>query len=147
MDKIVINDLIQQCWLDSTGSPIELSDAEELSSHDQLFIASVVFTGTDQGSLTIIMSELMAKTIAAKMFDYSLDAVTYDDIHDAIGELANVIAGNLKTEIFGNSMLSKPLIMQGNDSILSTFKVDTIFEKVYTDSTQEQVIIQICQAG
>lgn len=146
MDKIVINDLIQQCWYGSTGTHIEPTDIEELSSHDELFIASVVFTGESQGSLTIIMSETMAQTIASHMFDYPTDAVTFDDIHDSIGELANVLAGNLKTEIFGGSELSKPLVMQGNDSILSTFKIDAIFEKVYIGPSQEQLIIQICQA-
>lgn len=147
MNDSVINDLIQKCWFGSTGTPIEATDLDGLTNHDELYIASIIFTGTSEGSLTVIMSEALAKAISAATFDSPLDAVTYDDVHDCIGELANVIAGNLKTEIFGNSELSKPLVMQGNDSILATFQIDAIFQKVYVNPDKEQIIIQICQTG
>lgn len=147
MNNRTLNDLIQQCWFDATGSHIEPTELDGLTNHEEAYIASIIFTGQSEGSLTLVMSETLAETVTATSFGYPLDAITYDDVRDCIGELANVIAGNLKTEIFGSSELSKPLVMQGNDSILSTFQIDAIFQKVYINPDKELVIIQICQTG
>lgn len=147
MDNSLINDLLNKGWQGTTGLHLESTDIDELSVHDDLCVATVVFTGKIQGSLTIAMSEAMARNIAGKMFDYSIDSVTYDDIKDSIGELANVLAGNLKTDFFESSELSKPVVMQGTDCILSAFKIDAIFQKVFLSDNKEQLVIQVCQVG
>ena len=121
MDNIVINNLLNNCWHDTTGIIIEPTNFDELTNHEDLFIASIVFTGDENGSLSIAMSERMAKIIAKNMFGESIDSISFDDIKDCIGELSNVIAGNLKTDFFCENKLSKPVVTQGNDSMISIF--------------------------
>ncbi len=145
MEKKVINNLISTCWLDTTHLPIQSSPLENISDNIELFIASVIFTGKSQGSMTIAMSQPLATKIASIMFDSDIDSVSFDDIKDSIGELVNVLAGNLKSDFFGDSELSKPLVMQGNNAILSVLGSDVIFQKIYVSDNEEQIIIQLCQ--
>ncbi len=145
MDNSVINDLISKCWLDTTQLPIQVTNFDELSESSELYIASVIFTGKSQGSMTVAMGETLATKIASMMFDCEIDSVSFDDIKDSIGELVNVLAGNMKTDFFGDSELSHPLVMQGNDAILSVLGSDVVFQKTYVSDNEEQLIIQICQ--
>ncbi len=145
MDKSVINDLISKCWLDTTHLPLQSSNFDELKNTNELYIASVVFTGRSQGSMTIAMGEQLAIKIASMMFECEIDSVSYDDITDSIGELVNILAGNMKTELFGDSDLSKPLVMQGDDAILSVLGSDVVFQKTFNSDNEERLIIQICQ--
>ncbi len=146
MDKSVINDLVSKCWLDTTHLPINSTSLEELVGNGELYIASIVFSGTSQGSMTIAMGEPLAKKIASMMFECEIDSVSFDDIKDSIGELVNVLAGNMKTDFFGDSELSRPLVMQGSQAILSVLGSDVVFQKAYTSNNEEQVLVQICQA-
>jgi CheY-specific phosphatase CheX len=145
MDNSIINDLINKCWYDTTGLHIESTNLDELQRHEGLFIASVIFTGKSQGSLTIAMDEALAKKITSNMFEAAIDSVSFDDIKDSIGELANVLAGNMKTDFFGSSELSKPIVMQGSDSLLSIFKIDAIFQKTFVSDKTKELIIQVCR--
>ena len=145
MDKSVITNLVSKCWQDTTGLSIESANLNELTNGNELYIASVVFTGEGQGSMTIAMGKALAKIIASKMFASAIDSVSLDDIKDSIGELANVLAGNIKTDFFGRSELSRPLVMQGSNALLSVLKIDVIFEEIFLSEDKEQVIIQVCQ--
>ena len=78
------------------------------------------------------------------MFECETDSVSYDDIKDSIGELVNILAGNMKSDYFGGSDLSRPLVMEGSDSILSMLNADVVFQKIFTSDNKEQVLIQIC---
>ncbi len=144
MDKNVINNIISTCWLDTTHLPIQPTPLMELPDNSQLYIASIVFSGKSQGSMTIAMGELLATKIASMMFDCELDSVSFDDIKDSIGELVNVLAGNLKTDFYGDCELSKPLVIEGSKEILSVLGADVIFQKIYISDNEEKLIIQLC---
>lgn len=140
-------EIITRCWFDTTGMPIEPVDSKEASLGGDLYIATVVFSGKEQGSLTIAMGEALAKAVAAGMFNALLDTITFDDIKDSIGELANVLAGNMKTDFFGSSELSRPIVLQGSESFLAAFQVDAIFQRLFICGDREQLLIQVCQVN
>lgn len=145
MENNIINDIINQFWYDITRFPIESTDRDELSIHEDLLIASVVFTGKSEGSFTIAIGEAPAKQIASNMFNSAIEEITYDDIRDSIGELVNILAGNLKNDFFHDSELSKPIVLQGSDNLLSVFKIDAIFQKTYISSKKEELLVQVCR--
>lgn len=145
MDKSVINDLLSKCWLDTTHMSIQSTTLDELTDSSELYIASVIFSGKSQGSMTIAMGESLATKIAGMMFDCEVDSVSFDDIKDSIGELVNVLAGNMKRVFFGDSELSRPIVMQGDNAILSVLGSDVVFQKTFVSGKAEQLIIQICQ--
>ncbi len=145
MDKNVINDIVGKCWFETTHLPIQSTSIDTLTDNSELYIASVVFSGKSQGSMTIAMGEVLATKIASMMFECEIEAVSFDDIKDSIGELVNVLAGNMKTDFLGDSELSRPLVMQGSDAILSVLGSDVVFQKTFVSDNEEQLIIQICQ--
>lgn len=147
MDYSVIHNLIDKCWSDTTKLQLNSTEHDELvNKDDDLFIASIIFSGDSPGSMTIAMSEDLAQKIAAKMFEIDEESVSFDDIQDSIGELVNVLAGNLKQDYFQNCELSKPLVFQGSNSMLTVLGADIIFQKVFALEDEEQVIVQVCQS-
>ena len=145
MENNTIQTLIDGCWFDTTGLNIKSTDLDEMSDSDDLYIASVIYSGENNGSLTVVMGESLAKELASKMFHSEIEAINVDDIRDSIGELANVLAGNIKTDFFGNCRMAKPVVMYGDDSIISVFKIDAIFQKTFTSENSEELLIQVCQ--
>jgi CheY-specific phosphatase CheX len=145
MDETVISDLINTCWTETTHLPIQSTDVGKVTCGGNLYIASVVFSGKSQGSMTIAMGKPLAVEVAASMFDCEVDSVGYDDIKDCIGELVNVLAGYIKNDFLGDSELAKPLVMEGSDAILTILGSDLVFQRVFSSGNNEQVMIQICQ--
>jgi chemotaxis protein CheX len=81
------------------------------------FTAMVGFAGQMCGRFTMRSSKQSAAAMASKMLGVSLN---HDDaqIWDAIGEIANMIAGNFKNKIVGlenRCMLSLPTVITGSD--------------------------------
>lgn len=147
IENNTVQELIDKCWFDTTGLQIESTNLGDLANPEDLFIASVIFSGDNQGSLTVAMGEELAKQLASKMFDSTIESVNLDDIRDSIGELANVLAGNIKTDFFGSCSMAKPVVMRGSDAMISVFKIDAIFQRTFVSAEDEQLLIQVCQTA
>ncbi len=76
----------------------------------------VSFMGKYHGTVGIFCSKEFALKIASSMLMEEMTEVTADVI-DTVGEIANMIAGNVKTKItesYGEMELSVPVVMLGN---------------------------------
>lgn len=76
----------------------------------------VSFMGKYHGTIGIFCSKEFALKIASGMLMEEITEVTTDVI-DAVGEISNMIAGNVKTKItenYGEMELSVPIVMLGN---------------------------------
>ena len=147
IENNTIQDLIDKCWFDTTGLSIVSTDTDELADSGELHIASVIFSGDSEGSLTVAMGDKLAKLLASNMFASEIETVTYDDIKDSIGELANVLAGNMKTDFFGSCKMAKPMVIRGSEATISVFKIDAIFQRAFISDEEQQLIIQVCQTA
>ena len=56
----------------------------------------VDITGSFCGSVVVGCSNALARRLASQMFGLDESSISLDEIRDAISELANVVAGNLK---------------------------------------------------
>ena len=67
------------------------------------WVASVAFTGQANGSVMLVAREEMLPQLAANMLGLpeGSEEASADQQHDALTELANVICGNLLTEMWG----------------------------------------------
>ena len=87
-------------------------------------MGSVSFAGEVVGSLTIYVTQGFARVITAAMLDMEVAEVESDEeVHDVIGELCNMIGGDLKSRLCDNGfpcVLSIPAITCGND-----FKIES----------------------
>lgn len=87
-------------------------------------ITSMVVTGCVQiggaweGAVTIQCSTKLARGAAASMFETDPATTSDDEIQDAVGELANVVGGNIKALLPGPTKLSLPFVVEGTMTAL-----------------------------
>ncbi len=105
-------------------------------------LGSITFKGNIEGCLSIRCGMQCARTIAANMLgtDPSGD-LTENDVNDAIGEVANMVMGAIKSRIqdtVGNMEVSIPSVVQGRQMRHSLgdqaneIVVDVSIEEEYT---------------
>lgn len=75
--------------------------------------ASVSLTGAWRGHVVFVCSTDASRAAAAALMGIETDDVSDDDVADALGELANVIGGNLKSLLPEPSALSLPHVVSG----------------------------------
>jgi chemotaxis protein CheX len=113
LDGDALFGIANQVWtayLDMDGSQplVRAADADPTD-----VVASISVTGGWDGHVVIGCSSGAAAAIAAAMLALPVDEVTGADILDAIGELVNVVGGNVKSMLPGSSVLSLPRTASG----------------------------------
>lgn len=101
---------------------------------EEAFTALVGLAGSLRGVLSIRCNEQAARTMASKMLGVPVEEID-NDSWDALGEIANMIAGNFKGKLSGvgnHCMLSVPTIITGTNyearSPAAGNSVEVIFE-------------------
>ena len=120
-------------------------DLEILAENDREILpepgslqASVRIQGSVDCEIITITSLRLAEDIACAMFDTDVDDVTGDEARDAIGEVANIIGGNIKGLVNTPCDLTIPVVGAAND-----FPEDTQFEVFRcSDSVFHVVVVQ-----
>ena len=105
-DLRVIAEQVWSSYLDVDGTkPLVPVPAVDPSVH---VTASVSVTGAWRGHVLVSCSETASRNAAAALLGIELDEVTDDDVADALGELANIIGGNVKSLLPEPCALSLP---------------------------------------
>ncbi len=97
---------VTEAVLNMSVEPRPLCETPSLRSPSMFGWVSI--SGAWDGSVMIGCSQLLARRAAGVMFDLVPESATSSDVVDAIGELANVLGGNLKGLLPGPSVLSLP---------------------------------------
>lgn len=80
-----------------------------------LITAAVFYAGAWQGAIMIECTREEACAFAARLMRVDRPAVNDDDAHDALGEVVNIIGGNLKSVLPRGVGLSLPSVVKGKD--------------------------------
>lgn len=86
-------------------------------SQDQL-TATVHLTGDWPGVLALVCGHKQACAFAARFLSMEEPEMVDDVVRDVLGELANMIGGNLKCVLAGGLRLSMPSVVDGDDNNL-----------------------------
>lgn len=82
--------------------------------------SSVTVTGGWHGVVTVELDEAVAQQLSARMLALPDDEAVADvDIADAVGELVNMVGGNVKSLMPGPSVLSLPAVAAGRAAFAS----------------------------
>jgi chemotaxis protein CheX len=95
--------------------------AEHVSRFQFSLSAMVGFAGFKQGNLAIHLPEAVAKGLTGDFLGVEVDEIN-EDVQDAMGELANMLAGSLKPFISENGEkvdLSLPSVVYGEEYTLT----------------------------
>ena len=103
---------VWEAFLGLTAEPVPPDDAVVGSCYS----SCVHISGAWEGSVNLVLPEALARTVAAAMFDLPPADVSADDLTDAVGELANIIGGNVKgfvSDTDSTWSLSLPVVSAG----------------------------------
>jgi chemotaxis protein CheX len=109
-DLEVITREVWTSFLD--GDPAGLVAGGERAPGDRV-TGFVQLSGAYTGSIMLQCSPPAARDAAAALFSIAPGDVTQTEVVDAIGEIANMVGGNVKSMLPGPSMLSLPSVVHG----------------------------------
>lgn len=115
-DEII--QIVQSIWASILNLPIEVSDINEdfpSSDRSRSFTGCVQLTGDFEGATLLHCPSRLAIQLSALMFEEETDKLSIEDVQDALGELTNMVAGNIKPLLKGHSRLSLPSVVEGSD--------------------------------
>ena len=124
IDANILYSIIESNWTDMLGLQVERIDVDRSANADYQrtigFVHIVHMEGAWRRTVTCECSEVLAQRVAAVMFESPPEEITEDEIRDAVGEITNLIAGNLKTELTDGDgcELSLPMVVHGDDNMI-----------------------------
>jgi chemotaxis protein CheX len=111
--------LVQYIW--SMTLEIEVEPSNETLPNEMvegLFTGCVHIAGNWNGTMTLRCPEDLARLASSIMLGADHGDVTTDDMLDTMGELTNMIVGNLKGLIPGACQVSVPIVTHGSSGQL-----------------------------
>jgi chemotaxis protein CheX len=111
-----LQSIMEDCWA-TFLSNVEPLEPVAPSDVEHGWTSAITVTGGWQALVLMQFSETAAREVARRMLGMGPDeAPVLDDLTDSLGELVNVIGGNVKSLMPGPSQLSLPLVAQGTVS-------------------------------
>lgn len=105
-------EMVEQVWesyLDPEGvSPLIQTYDEDQSSEVH---SSVSITGSWNGHVVYASSRAAARLAAAAFLAMELEEVSEEDVSDTLGELANIVGGQVKAMLPSGAQLSLPQVV------------------------------------
>lgn len=100
----------------ATMMSLEVNPSDDpFDSHGSRLTSSVYLTGGWNGAVFLECSAVQACQFAGLILAMDAPEAVDDDVRDVLGELANMIGGNLKSSMAPQIRLSMPAVMEGND--------------------------------
>jgi len=123
IEQICLNDLLLDSAKEIFGTMIfmDIAEVKEFEPGDANWdlLGSITFKGGIEGCLAICCTKPCAQAVAVNMLALdSPDELTEDGMYDAIGEIANMVMGCLKTRILklvGTLEVSIPSVVSGHE--------------------------------
>ena len=113
-DLSSIADQVWSSYLDPDGvEPLILADGGTTSAG---VVASVSISGGWSGHVVVSCSSDAARQAAAAFLMMDAGEVSTDDVADVMGELANIVGGNVKSMLPAASFVSLPQVVEGSHS-------------------------------
>jgi chemotaxis protein CheX len=111
--------ITRDVWESFTGRTIEPADDQVRPDGGDVTVGCVTVTGEWQGSVLLACPARLARMAASAMFDLPEAQLDDGQVADALGELTNMIGGNIKSLIPGPSRLSMPTVTVGASSTVA----------------------------
>lgn len=92
--------------------PVEEGPACKSTGEPTDYVSAIRMSGSSNMRVQLRAPEQTARNIAAMMFKKDVGALSEEDICDALGEVINMVGGNLKGLGDGESQLTLPRVSQ-----------------------------------
>lgn len=116
-EEIVL--ITQDVWQSILEMNVERSVVNVLPpNHLGTLAGCVQITGAWEGTMVLHCSTALARLAASRMFGIGVEDVTTSEAQETLGELTNMIGGNLKALLPEPCYLSLPTVVEGTDYTL-----------------------------
>jgi len=105
-----LDGIAEQVWVAFLDGGNELVIHTGQSSDGSELSASVGIVGTYDGHVVVSCTEAASRDVASALFAMPAVEVTEDEVGDDLGELANVLGGNVKSMLPAPSTMSLPTV-------------------------------------
>ena len=103
-------------WFSTLQMDVQRTEeAVPRKEHEEFATGCVQILGAWEGALIIDCPAKLARSAAARMLGISADGVGESDLQDVVGELTNIVAGNIKNDFPDGCSLSFPVVTDGSD--------------------------------
>ena len=96
-------------------TPFESSEVRELSHP---VVGAVYFAGNWKGAVLLECERPLSFALTAQLMSIKQPDSLDDDVRDTMGEIVNMIAGNLKSSLPSGTHLSMPSVVEGSQFTL-----------------------------
>lgn len=106
--------LVDEIWLTTLGLATHRLDPKTTLPVDAETLDGIInITGGWQATVALQVPKTLAARVASVMFRLDGETPTTEDMQDAIGELTNMLGGNIKALLAGDCHLSLPAVVEG----------------------------------
>jgi chemotaxis protein CheX len=110
----LVGQVVQAIFSTMLDLPVQALDHRSPALKDKV-TSSVFLEGPWNGGVSLICSRPHACQLAARFLAADPPAEVDDDVRDVLGELANMIGGNIKSCLGPDMRLSLPSVIDGSD--------------------------------
>ena len=116
IDHATLEGIIQFVWATLLGDELAPTEPAPIEAP---VCATISIGGPWTATLEVSVSTELSRRFAADLLDLPLDELESDDIDDALGELANVVGGNVKglLDDVEGATLSLPVVSHAPSSV------------------------------
>jgi chemotaxis protein CheX len=116
---IQLCEVTESVWTSVLGLTVERGIGNDAMQGDQTIRACVHISGAWEGVVTVESTNGLARRAAAILLGVEEADATPEELSDTLGELTNIIGGNIKGLLPEPSRLSVPAVFQGSESNLT----------------------------
>lgn len=102
------------------------ADDGALVSPEGLMTGTVQISGGFAGAVHLMCCRPAVRAAAARMFSVPEGDLGDEDLRDALGELTNMVGGNIKTLLPGSESISLPTVIEGSDYGVARLDSDVV---------------------
>jgi chemotaxis protein CheX len=110
----IVTQIVESIFITMMDLEVSASETLCIPAGDRV-TSSVYLEGDWNGAVSIECNRQQACLFAGRLLAMDPPATVDDDVRDALGELANMIGGNLKSSMDANARLSMPSVIVGGD--------------------------------
>ena len=111
-----LEDIVSQVWTSLMAQETANAAPWESVASD-VVAAGVAISGCWNGWVVVETSQQGALDLASTLFDLPRDEIAPSDLADALGEVANIVGGSVKSTLTGTAELSLPSVEHGPSTI------------------------------
>lgn len=113
-NELPIQAVIDEVWSSIVGTALEPLDSGE-ALRGPTMAATVPYYGDWQGAVVVRVDAPLARIVGSRMFMTPEAELTDADVEDAVGEVCNMIGGNLREHLSRDCELGTPTIATGTE--------------------------------